>query len=216
MATMEKLEGSKVKLTIEVPAADFEEAMQKAYHTAGKKYTVPGFRKGKAPRKVIENMYGPLVFFDDAFDLIYPAAYQAAVDAHGIEPVDRPDVSIDALPDGEKPLVFSLEVAVRPEVQLGQYKGIEVEKRAYNVTDEDVSAAIEMCIRDRGYAQYLIRNNQQAAALLFMDNRQWISFQHLQCLLGLRTAHGIDCLIRRAKTTIKLDVYKRQIIGCAA
>ena len=143
MATMEKLEGSKVKLTIEVPAADFEEAMQKAYHTAGKKYTVPGFRKGKAPRKVIENMYGPLVFFDDAFDLIYPAAYQAAVDAHGIEPVDRPDVSIDALPDGEKPLVFSLEVAVRPEVQLGQYKGIEVEKRAYNVTDEDVSAAIE-------------------------------------------------------------------------
>lgn len=143
MATMEKLEGSKVKLTIEVTAAKFEEATQKAYQTAGKKYNVPGFRKGKAPRKVIENMYGPLVFFDDAFDLVYPEAYQNAVKEHGIEPVDRPDVSIESLPDGEKALIFSVEVAVKPEVQLGQYKGIEVEKRAYNVTDEAVSAAIE-------------------------------------------------------------------------
>ena len=143
MATMEKLEGSKVKLTIEISAANFDEATQKAYLTAGKKYNVPGFRKGKAPRKVIENMYGPLVFFDDAFDIIYPDAYQNAVKEHGIEPVDRPDVSIEKLPDGETPLVFSLEVAVKPEVVLGQYKGIEVEKRAYNVTDEEVSFAIE-------------------------------------------------------------------------
>lgn len=142
MATMEKLEGSKVKLTIEVSAEQFEAATQKAYQKAGKRFNVPGFRKGKAPRKVIENMYGPLAFFDDAFDIVYPEAYQAAIAEQGVEPVDRPDVSIETLPDGETPLVFSLVVAVKPEVELGAYKGIEVEKRAYNVTDDEVDAAI--------------------------------------------------------------------------
>lgn len=142
MATMEKLEGSKVKLTIEVSAEQFEAATQKAYQKAGKRFNVPGFRKGKAPRKVIENMYGPLAFFDDAFDIVYPEAYQAAIVEQGVEPVDRPDVSIETLPEGETPLVFSLVVAVKPEVELGAYKGIEVEKRAYNVTDDEVDAAI--------------------------------------------------------------------------
>ena len=142
MATMEKLEGSKVKLTIEVSAEQFEAATQKAYQKAGKRFNVPGFRKGKAPRKVIENMYGPLAFFDDAFDIVYPEAYQAAIAEQGVEPVDRPDVSIETLPVGETPLVFSLVVAVKPEVELGAYKGIEVEKRAYNVTDDEVDAAI--------------------------------------------------------------------------
>ena len=142
MATMEKLEGSKVKLTIEVSAEQFEAATQKAYQKAGKRFNVPGFRKGKAPRKVIENMYGPLACFDDAFDIVYPEAYQAAIAEQGVEPVDRPDVSIETLPDGENPLVFSLVVAVKPEVELGAYKGIEVEKRAYNVTDDEVDAAI--------------------------------------------------------------------------
>ena len=142
MATMEKLEGSKVKLTIEVSAEQFEAETQKAYQKAGKRFNVPGFRKGKAPRKVIENMYGPLAFFDDAFDIVYPEAYQAAIAEQGVEPVDRPDVSIETLPEGETPLVFSLVVAVKPEVELGAYKGIEVEKRAYNVTDDEVDAAI--------------------------------------------------------------------------
>ena len=142
MATMEKLEGSKVKLTIEVAADEFEKAVQQAYLKTRKNYNVPGFRKGHAPRKVIENAYGWLVFFDDAFDIVYPEAYEAAVKEYGITPVDRPDVSILSCEQGA-PVVFAAEVAVKPEVVLGAYKGIEVEKHEYNVTDEMVEAEID-------------------------------------------------------------------------
>ena len=143
MATLEKLEGSKVKLTIEVSADKFEEAIQQAYRTSGKKFNVPGFRKGKAPRKMIENTYGPLAFFDDAFDVVYPEVYQAAVKEHELEVIDRPDISIVELPLDGNNLVFTAEVAVRPEVKLGQYKGIEIEKREYNVTDDEVDFAMQ-------------------------------------------------------------------------
>ena len=125
MATMEKLEGSKVKLTIEVAADEFAKAVQQAYLKTRKNYNVPGFRKGHAPRKVIENAYGWLVFFDEAFDIVYPEAYEAAVKEHGVTPVDRPDVSILSCEQGA-PVVFAAEVAVKPEVVLGAYKGIEV------------------------------------------------------------------------------------------
>ena len=145
MATMEKIPGSKVKLTIEVDPAKFEEATQKAYIKTGKKYNVPGFRKGKAPRKVIENMYGPLVFFDDAFDIVYPDVYEAALDEHKIEPVGRPDVSILELGSlaENKPVVFAAEIPVYPEVKLGKYKGIEVTKQEYTVTDDMVNEKIQ-------------------------------------------------------------------------
>ena len=131
-----------MKLTIEIAADEFEKAVQEAYLKTRKKYSVPGFRKGHAPRKVIENAYGWIVFFDDAFDLVYPNAYEAAVQEHGITPVDRPDVSIVSVEQGA-PIVFTAEVAVKPEVTLGAYKGIEVEKQEYNVTDEMVEAEID-------------------------------------------------------------------------
>ena len=142
MATMEKLEGSKVKLTIEVAADEFEKAVEKAYLKTKKNFNVPGFRKGHAPRKVIENAYGWLVFFDDAFDIAYPEVYEAAVREHEIMPVDRPEISILSCEQGA-PVVFTAEVAVKPEVTLGAYKGIEVEKQEYNVTDEMVEAEIQ-------------------------------------------------------------------------
>ena len=141
MATMEKLEGSKVKLTIEIGAEEFEAAVQQAYLKTRKNYTVPGFRKGKAPRSVIENAYGWIAFFDDAFDIVYPDAYQKAVDEANIMPVDRPEISIESLGKGET-VVFTATVAVKPEVELGEYKGIEVAKQEYNVTDEMVEAEI--------------------------------------------------------------------------
>ena len=142
MATMEKLEGSKIKLTIEVAADEFEKAVEKAYLKTKKNFNVPGFRKGHAPRKVIENAYGWLVFFDDAFDIAYPEVYEAAVREHEITPVDRPEISILSCEQGA-PVVFTAEVAVKPEVTLGAYKGIEVEKQEYNVTDEMVEAEIQ-------------------------------------------------------------------------
>ena len=142
MATMEKLEGSKVKLTIEVGADEFEKAVEKAYLKTKKNFNVPGFRKGHAPRKVIENAYGWLVFFDDAFNIAYPEVYEAAVREHEITPVDRPEISILSCEQGA-PVVFTAEVAVKPEVTLGAYKGIEVEKQEYNVTDEMVEAEIQ-------------------------------------------------------------------------
>jgi len=142
MATFEKLPGSKVKLTIEVSSEQLSAATQEAYVKTRGKYNVPGFRKGKAPRVMIENMYGPLAFFDEAFDILYPKAYGEAVKEHSVQAVDHPDISIEQMEDG-KPLVFSAVVAVKPEVKLGQYKGIEVLKREYNVTDEMVDREIE-------------------------------------------------------------------------
>ncbi len=142
MASIEKLAGSKVKLTVEVSAEDFEAAVEKAYFRTRKNITIPGFRKGHAPRKVIENAYGWEVFFEDAFDIVYPDAYKAAVEEHNVLPVDQPDVSIVEAAR-EKPVVFTATVAVKPEVSLGLYKGIEVEGREYNVTDEMVEKEID-------------------------------------------------------------------------
>lgn len=141
MATMEKLDGSKVKLTITVTAEAFEEATQKAYLKTRGKFNLPGFRKGKAPRKMIENAYGEFAFFDEAFDLVYPEAYKKAIEETGIIPVGRPEIGIEEIGKG-KDVVFTVEVAVRPEVKLGEYKGIKVEKREYNVTEEMVDAEI--------------------------------------------------------------------------
>ncbi len=142
MATLEKLPGSKVKLTIEVSEERLAAATQEAYLKTRGKFNIPGFRKGKAPRAMIENMYGSLAFFDEAFDIVYPAAYGEAVKEHSVEPVEHPDVSIEQIEAG-KPLVFSATVSVKPEVTLGLYKGIEVLKREYNVTDEMVNDAVD-------------------------------------------------------------------------
>lgn len=142
MASFEKLEGNKVKLGMTISAEDFDKAVDKAYLKLRKTITVPGFRKGHAPKGVIEKTYGWYVFVDDAFDEAYPAVYEAAVKEHDVKPVDRPDITILSAEKGED-VAFEAVVTVMPEVSLGQYKGIEVEKQEYNVTDEMVNAEIE-------------------------------------------------------------------------
>ena len=146
MASFEKLESNKVKLGMTISAEDFDKAVDKAYLKLRKTITVPGFRKGHAPKGVIEKAYGWYVFVDDAFDEAYPAVYEAAVKEHDVKPVDRPDITILSAEKGED-VAFEAVVTVMPEVSLGQYKGIEVEKQEYNVTDEMVNAEIE-CERE--------------------------------------------------------------------
>ena len=135
----EKQEHSVVALTIEITKAEFEAAKDKAFKKTGKNITVPGFRKGKAPRKMIEKLYGEGVFFEEAFNIIYPDAMEMAVEKSGIKPVGRADVDLGD-PAEEGGLTIIAKVPVEPEVELGEYKGIEVEKETVKVLQADVKA----------------------------------------------------------------------------
>lgn len=137
----EKQEHSVVALTIEITKAEFEAAKDKAFKKTGKNITVPGFRKGKAPRKMIEKLYGEGVFFEEAFNIIYPDAMDMAVEKSGIKPVGRADVDLGD-PAEEGGLTIIAKVPVEPEVELGEYKGIEVEKETVKVLQADVKAEL--------------------------------------------------------------------------
>ena len=140
--TYEKLSGNKAKLTFTIPAEQFDEAMTQAFLKLRKQINVPGFRKGKAPRKMIETLYGESVFYDDAFEIIFPDAYRAAVEEFDLKPVDQPQIDLDEIGAGQD-LKFHLEVFVRPDVTLGDYKGLTVEADLQKLTDEMVDARIE-------------------------------------------------------------------------
>ena len=142
MATIEKLEHDQVKLTIEIDADTFNAALQQAYVKNGKHYNIAGFRKGKAPRKVIESMYGEGVFFEDAFELCWGDAYDAALEENGLTAVDKPTLDIEKIGKDEG-VVFTAVVQLKPTVKLGAYKGLEVEQPTYTVEDADVNAEIE-------------------------------------------------------------------------
>ena len=146
-STFEKLTSNKVKLNFVVSAEDFDKALATAYSKNVKRFNIPGFRRGKAPRHVIEMHYGPSVFFEDAFDEIFPVVYSGAIKEHSVEPVDRPELDVTQIEKG-KDLIFSVEVFVRPDVVLGDYKNLEAKKVVDEVTDDDVSAEIERA-RDR-------------------------------------------------------------------
>ncbi len=139
--TYEKVSGNKAKLTFTIPAERFDEAMQKAFLKLRGRINVPGFRKGKAPRRMIETLYGEGVFYDDAFEMVFPEAYEAAVKEYDLHPVDRPEIDLDEIGAG-KDLKFHLEVFVRPDVKLGDYKGLTVEVEKQKLTDEMVDARI--------------------------------------------------------------------------
>ena len=137
-------EGNIARLTITVEKDAFVKALNDAYHKTAGRYPVPGFRKGKAPRKVIETNYGAMIFYDEAFDLCWAEPYDAAIREHDLTPVDRPSVvDIPKMSEAEG-VTYVAEVQLKPEVTLGKYKGIAVKKLAYTVTDEEVDNALKM------------------------------------------------------------------------
>ena len=139
---VEKLEKNMAKLTIEVSAEELEKAIEDAYQKNKNKISIPGFRKGKAPRKMIENMYGREVFYEDAANDLIPDAYEKALEECEEEIVSSPKVDVVQLESG-KPFIFTAEVALKPEVTLGKYKGVKVEKADTAVTEEEVEAEIK-------------------------------------------------------------------------
>lgn len=139
---VEKLEKNMAKLTIEVSAEDFEKAVQAAYLKNKGRITLPGFRKGKAPRAMIEKMYGTGVFYEDAANALIPEAYAKAAEESGLDIVAQPNISVEPIEKG-KPFVFTAEVALKPVVTLGEYKGLEVEKKVIEVTEDEVNAAVD-------------------------------------------------------------------------
>lgn len=138
----EQIEKNLVKLTFEVSAEDFDKAINQVYKKNVKKFNVPGYRKGKAPRKIIEKHYTEAVFYDEAINSVLPQAYDEALKESGVESVARPEIDVEEIKKGE-PVVFTALVTTKPEVKLGDYKGIEVEKIDHTVTDEDVDKDIE-------------------------------------------------------------------------
>ena len=139
---VENLEKNMAKLTIEVSAEEFEKAVQNAYLRSRGKITIPGFRKGKAPRVMIEKMYGAGIFFEDAANALIQAEYPKAVDESGLEIVSQPEIDVVQIEKG-KAFIFTAEVAVKPEVTLGEYKGLEVEVTPADVTEEEIAAELK-------------------------------------------------------------------------
>ncbi len=139
---VEKLEKNMAKLTIEVPAEEFEAAIEKAYQKNKGKISLPGFRKGKAPRKMIEKMYGVGIFYEDAANAVIPQAYSKAAAECGEDIVSQPEIDVVQIEQG-KEFIFTAEVALKPEVTLGEYKGLEVEKSVVEVKEEEVDAEID-------------------------------------------------------------------------
>ncbi len=144
-AKLEQVEKNVVKLTIEVDAATFEEGMQKSFKKNANQFSVQGFRKGKAPRHIVERLYGEYVLYDDAVNFVIPDAYDKAVEELNLVPVDRPEVDVEQIGNGQN-LIFTATVTVKPEVVLGEYKAVKVKKAKYPVTDADVDAEIQKTV----------------------------------------------------------------------
>jgi trigger factor len=150
----EKQEGNKGTLTVEVPAVEVTAGIDKAFKKVVKQVQAPGFRKGKMPRQMFEKMYGIESLYNEALDFILPEAYASALDEAGVEPIDRPEIDIEQMEKG-KNLIFTAVVTLKPEVKLGDYKGLEVKRQETEVTDEEIEEQLKS--RQQAFAELVVK-----------------------------------------------------------
>ncbi len=202
---VERLEKNMVKLTIEATAEEFEAAIEKAYVKNRGKMNVQGFRKGKAPRSIIEKMYGAGVFYEDAANLIIPDAYEAAAEECGLELVSRPEIDVTQLEKG-KPFIFTALIAVKPEVTLGQYKGIEVPKAVVEVTEEEITAELDK-VRDQNARIITVEDRPVAD-----KDQTVIDFEGFVDGVAFEGGKGEDYSLTIGSHSF-IDTFEEQLIG---
>lgn len=202
---VENLENSMAKITIEVSAEAFEAALVKAYNKNKNKIAIPGFRKGKAPRKMIEKLYGEEIFYEDAAEIAVPEAYREVAEECDLEIVSRPDVEVVDIESG-KPLVFTATVAVKPEAQLGEYKGLEVTKQEVKILAADVNAEID---RVREQNSRIITVDDRA---IQKDDIAVIDYEGFADGVPFEGGKGEDYSLTIGSHTF-IDTFEDQLIG---
>lgn len=202
---VEKLEKNMAKLTIEVSAEDLDKAMENAYQKQKSRITLPGFRKGKAPRKMIERMYGKGVFMEDAVNALVPEHYSKALEECDLEIVSQPDINVTQMEPG-KALIFTAEVAVKPEVTLGEYKGVEVPKAEIVVTDEEVDAEVK---KEQEKNSRTVTVEDRAAA---KDDIVTIDFEGFTDGVAFEGGKGTDYPLTLGSNTF-IPGFEDQLIG---
>ncbi|MBQ9120005.1 MAG: trigger factor [Lachnospiraceae bacterium] len=202
---VEDLGKNMVKLTIEATAEDFEKALEKAYQKNKGKINVQGFRKGKAPRAIVEKMYGAGIFYEDAANEIIPDAYEAAAKESGLDIVSRPEIDVTQIEKGQA-FIFTAEVAVKPEVTLGEYKGIEVAKAEIEVTEDEVNAEID---RAREQNSRMVTVEDRAVADGDMTT---IDFEGFVDGVAFEGGKGTDYPLTIGSHSF-IDTFEEQLIG---
>lgn len=202
---VEKLEKNMAKLTIEVSAEEVEKAIEKAYQKQKSRISVPGFRKGKVPRKMVEKMYGVGVFYEDAVNDMIPTAYEAAVKESELEIVSQPKIDVVQI-EADKEFIFTAEVAVKPEVELGEYKGVEVPKSDVSVSDEEIMAEID-------------KEREQNSRIITVDDRAVedgdmtvIDFEGFVDGVAFEGGKGTDYPLTIGSHSF-IDTFEEQLIG---
>ena len=202
---VEKLEKNMAKLTIEVSAEEFEAALEKAYNKNKGKINIQGFRKGKAPRAVIEKMYGAGIFYEDAANFCMQDTYEAAAEESGLDIVSRPEIDVVQIEKG-KAFIYTAEVAVKPEVTLGEYKGLKVAKTDVTVTEEDVQAEIDK-VREQNSRTIAVEDRAVADGDIAV-----IDFEGFVDGVAFEGGKGTDYALTIGSHSF-IDTFEEQLIG---